>query len=328
MTERRSTHRLAGIAAALVALSLTTLGLADQVRLSSGEVLTGNVVEQTAEKVVIEHPVLGRLEIPSDSVTSVVLDDDVAGDDETTSTDDEAAEESAGDAGAADDAIEAAKEEKLWKFTASLAGTGSWGNTDEQSVRVGFTADKVTDAVRIDLDAQYYGGLTDGDTTDNSFSTSGTHDWLIPDSRWFYFAAGTYNFDQFESWDHRVFGQVGPGYELIKKDDFWLNLRGGIGPRKEWGSDDDSIRFEAGFGPRFGWQISERQKLSGRSHYFFVVDDHENYRIISRLDWSLMLDPELNMSLIAGLRHEYQDEVDPGDDRNNTDAFIGIQVEF
>ena len=70
MTERRSTHRLAGIAAALVALALTTLGLADQVHLSSGEVLTGNVVEQTAEKVVIEHPVLGRLEIPSDSVTS------------------------------------------------------------------------------------------------------------------------------------------------------------------------------------------------------------------------------------------------------------------
>ena len=111
-------------------------------------------------------------------------------------------------------------------------------------------------------------------------------------------------------------------------EDFTLDLRGSVGPRKEWGSDDDSWRVEGAVGFNFTRQISERQSLNGRATFFSVLDDTENYRTRSTLDYALKLDPELNLSLVAGVRHEYQNFVDPGDDRNNTKAFVGLQVDF
>ena len=47
---------------------LVSRAAADEVKLTTSDVLHGTVVEQTDEHVVLEHPVLGSLSIPRDQI--------------------------------------------------------------------------------------------------------------------------------------------------------------------------------------------------------------------------------------------------------------------
>jgi len=315
-TGRRLIPSLGLAAMALIATPVN----ADDVHLVDGDLIRGTIVTQDDTKVVLEHPTLGRLEIARDRIESITPTPTLAGEPamgvEVKAEDDPAP-------------VAPPAEAKDWKFALNLSANGSWGNTDEQSLRVGFTGKRKRVDTRLSLDASYYGGITNGDTTDNSLTAGVLHDWLRPGKRVFFFGQGRYDFDQFESWDHRISAHAGPGYHFIEKDDLTVDLRVGGGTVREWGSETTAWRFEALFGVDVNWTISDRSGFEFTSQYLPVIDNWtDDYRVVSRVDFKFKLDPELNLSLVAGLRHEYESVVDPGDDRNNTKAFIGLQVDF
>ncbi len=286
--------------------------LGDEVTLSTGDTLTGAVVEQTADTVVLQHDVLGRLEIPLAQVQAVIGPETI----EVETVIPEAK-------------VAGAEPEKSeWESRFELAAGGAFGNTDTQNFRLGLTSKRETESMRTSLDAAYYYGADNGDRTENRFTAGILNDWLFKNSRWLIFAEGRYDYDEFKSWEHRISAHVGPGYRLIESERFNLNLRGGIGFSKEFGSDGEDFRPEALLGTDFTWQITERQSLEGSATIYPDLDETGEYRTLSRLNWAVLVDPDSNISLTAGLEHEYQSDVDPGVEEHDLRVFAGFMFDF
>jgi putative salt-induced outer membrane protein YdiY len=299
--------------AAIACFALSAAAFGDQVILTSGDVLTGTVSEQTADRVVLQHPVIGEVILPADEIAEVVTDESIAAA--------EAAEDMA-------EAIEESETVKEWKSHFELGLAGAFGNTDTQSFHVGVTSKRESEKTRTGLDARYFYGASDGDRTENRFTAGIKHDWLVPDSQWFYFAQGRYDYDEFQNWEHRLSAHGGVGYDLITEEDMTLSLRAGLGVTKEFGSEDEDFRPEALFGADFTWQISERQAFEASSTIYPDLEEMGEFRLVNTAGWSLLLDEETAMSLSAGLQHEYQSDVDGDTKENDFRLFAGLQFDF
>jgi putative salt-induced outer membrane protein YdiY len=215
-----------------------------------------------------------------------------------------------------------------WSAAFDFSLNTSTGNTDEETTRFGAHIKRRLPRERLHIDASYYYKESDGDTTDNKFTSGAIHDWLNPGSRWFFFALSRFDYDEFESWEKRSNAQVGPGYNLIGTDDMALNLRAGAGFRKEWGSENSDTKFEGLAGFDFVWKLTDRQSFDTTFHYYPVITDFDDYRTRATLDWRYLLSKEVNVSLVLGVRNEFQSVVDPGQDDTDTRVFMGIQMSF
>lgn len=321
--ERGRCVRCLTIGSVLAAVGLTSSAYADRVSLITGDVLIGEVTSQTADEVIVMHDVLGQLVIPRSQVGLVEVD----GADDTTTAPLATPEEAIVEVQPADP-IEPADEVSEWKSHLSLSTASSFGNTDTQVFQVGVTSLRERPADRTKLDALYYYGATSGDRSDNRFSAGFLHDWLMPDSPWLWFADGRYDYDEFQSWEHRINAHLGAGYQLVDEEDLQVTVRGGLGFVREFKSANQDWRPEALFGGDFTWQISEKQKLTGGTTIYPDLDDMGEYRVVSGLDWSMLLDEERAMSLKAGLAHEYQSTVAAGIDEHDLRLYAGLQFDF
>jgi putative salt-induced outer membrane protein YdiY len=308
----------------LAAAFLAAAASADQVELVGGDVLHGTVVERTDDLVVIEHETLGRIEVPADEVVSVKTDAELAA---------EAAEVAAQDAAqpleeAPAEAVDAEEEESPWSLAVDLSLNVSEGNTEESDFRFGLNARRETEATRLRIDSSWYYKRSEGSSTDNKFTLGARNDWIYPGSKWFWFVGGRLDWDKFESWDQRLSAQTGPGYHLVADEKFTLDVLGGLGTRKEWGSDNDSWKLEGSLGLDFEYKITERQSLDLDITYFSALDDFDDYRTRSTGNWRYALSDDLHLSLLVGYSWEYQNIADPGDERYDFRFFVGIQYAF
>ena len=219
------------------------------------------------------------------------------------------------------------KKEK-WSFAADFSIDSSTGNTEETATRFGTHIKRVLPRERLAIDMSYYHKESEGSTTDNKVTIGSIHDWLNLGSRWFFFTAGRYDYDEFESWEQRMNLQVGPGYNLIKSDDVLLDFRLGAGGRKEWGSENTDLKFEGLAGIDFTWKMTNRQNVEATVWYFPVITDFEDYRTRSTLNWRYRLAKESNISLLLGVLHEHQSIVDSGSADTDTRITAGLQIDF
>jgi putative salt-induced outer membrane protein YdiY len=216
---------------------------ADQLTLVTDEVLQGQVVEQTDTHIVLEHSVLGRLEIPRDQIKDLDIE---------------------------------AKTDVKWDSHINVTFNGASGNTEESSLRIGGRSRRRTPSTRLRLDAAYYLSTSESELDNNKLTVGIEHDWLLHESQWFFFGDGRFDYDQFESWRQRLAAHVGPGYDIIGKEDLHLDARVGVGPRKEWGSEDDDWEPEGLIGLRFDWEITRRQSLDASVAYLPIIADFGN----------------------------------------------------
>lgn len=286
---------------------------AEEIQLATGEVLKVEVREVTAETVHVVHPVLGKMSLPRESVTLLERQDD-----EYVPVE---------DAPAVAETTEEPSDVE-WSTRLTLAGSYATGNTESANVTSRLRVERTTERTRTSFDAGYFFGSRDGERSEHRFTTGLRNDWLIPDSKWFIFADARYDFDEFQSWKHRVSGHVGAGYELFQPPPLALNLLGGFGAIKEWGSDNEDVRPEALVGFEGRWDISERQTLDFSSIAYLDLDDLGEFRWVNSLEWAHLLDNDLNLSLTAGLEHEYQSIVDPGRERHDLRLYAGLRMDF
>jgi putative salt-induced outer membrane protein YdiY len=324
----------------MILLAFAGTARADTIRLKQGDLIIGRVVDRQAEVIVVAHPVLGRLALPWDAVEMVQVGDgpesaasDGARAGQAVGQSVEIAETAAAAAETGDQPAEAQAEppappESPWSYSFELSVDSSTGNTDEQSIRIAGGITRRTDTSRLTFDGSLYYKRSDSETTDNASTVGVEHDWLYPERPLFCFVQGRFDYDQFESWEQRVNGHGGIGYHLIAKDDFELDVRLGLGARKEFGSQNDDVRPEALLGMDAKWKISERQSIEASGRFFPVVEDIDDYRSRSTLNYRWLLSEEYGLGLSAGLRREYQSIVDPGKDRHDLRLFAGIRLDF
>ena len=325
---------LAAAAAVLAPLGVATPALAfdgavadpptESIRLTNGDVLVGRIIEFNDTTVRFSHDLFGDIELDRVDVTLLGADEATgAGRDRSN---DVALAVMQDDAEAAAD--DAAETEKVWSFRFVAAASYTTGNSESTNISGLFTGTRETEDMRTIIDAAYFYAESDGEESDNKFTTGILNDWLFPDSPWFVFASARFDNDEFESWDQRFTAHVGPGYQFIDDEDFNLRGRLGIGVIREWGSSNEDWRPEGLIGVEGRWQITERQELRFDSTAFPDLDDAGEFRVVSNAAWSLLVDEEMNLSLTVGARHEYQSQVDPGDDKNNLRIFAGLQIDI
>ena len=245
------------------------------VELKNGDVVRGEVLERTDEKIVLQHPVLGRLEIPMDQVTARSLHAGIWG--------------TSFLAG--------------WDKEVTVGFSGSEGDTDEADLLVGGDLDYEDKRKRWQLRARYELSYTEDEKDDHNAQVSALRDWLFEESRWFAFSYTTYDFDEFEAWEHRVTTGLGPGYRIVPSGDFQLDLRTGPFITYEFGDEDDARpEYALGFFGR--WKPNEHHSITARNVYFQTLDDGV-FRNVSALEWKLGIALAYGLSLKLGIHNEY-----------------------
>ncbi len=226
-----------------------------------------------------------------------------------------------------------------WKSRLDLGFTGSAGVTQETSLRLAFTTEQVTETHRYKFDTSYYLHTAQGDRTDNNATAGILGEWPFPDSRWGTFAQGRYDFDEFQSWEHRITAGGGVTYQFIDKNKVdaagastdYLDLIGklGVGARKEIGSLDEDVKPEGIAGLEFRWFMTQRQRLTAETTFFPNLEEFEDYRIVTKGEWIYKLEDVMDgLNLVAGVAHEYQAQTDPGVDHNDLKVYLSLALEF
>ena len=152
-------------------------------------------------------------------------------------------------------------------------------------------------------------------TTINRFDTGIFSDWKSQDSNWSVFAQGRFESAEFESWDQRITSSGGLGYLLMDVKDiteqgkavdrFSLTGRLGGGIRMEFGSVNEDLAPEGLVGLDFDYHLSEEQQITGSARYFPDFNESGEFRLESRLDWTISIDKMKGLSLRFGVQHEY-----------------------
>ncbi len=306
--------------------ALASYAAADVVVLETGERLFGAVVERNDERVVLDHPVLGRLTLDAASVNQIIETSDAQPGDPA----DAAAEEAAVEAAPVEEAPQAPEVEgaPAWESRVGLGFGFSSGNTENSNLNLKFTTVRDTDETTTSFDAAYYFAEDDGETSENKATVGVNQDWKVPDSPWLYFARARYDYDEFNSWQSRITAAGGVGYMFIEEDDFTLTGRAGLGVAREYDSNRDEARLEGLLGIDLTWAIDEHQDFGLSSTYFPDFDESGEFRVVTTASWKLNLPQYEGASIFLGLLHEHQSLVDPGRDRNDLFVYGGLGIDF
>ncbi len=205
-----------------------------------------------------------------------------------------------------------------WEVSFEIGSNGSEGNTKTFNLWAGADATFETDLRKITLDIDYKRETQDSASIGNRFFGDGRHEWFLGDSPWTIFLHGTYELDQFQAFDSRVTGDGGVGYSFISTELTELKGRVGLGTSREFGGPEDTWLFEGVFGFDFERQLSKRQKLVLTTEYFPEWQDFDNYRVVSKADWEMLIDQESGLSLKLGVVNRY-DSTPNGAKPNNLD---------
>lgn len=310
-----------GLAIALVVPLCCGTLLADTVELVTGDLLHGTVAQHDETIVVIEHPVLGRIELPADQVKAVMLASDAPTPD--------AAEVPAVPAAAVAEAAPAPHplSNKLlpgWDKHFELGFTGTDGNTQTSSVSVGFAALRENDEERTKLALSVFRNEDDGTRTRNEATGELLHDWLMPGSPWFKFINAKLEYDEFRDWETRASAFVGVGKQIIDSDKDSLIGRAGIGGSYEYGTVNEPV-LEALLGLEWVHTISDKQTLSAYVTFFPDLDEFGESRTLAGAAWTIAIDEADGLSLKLGIDNEYESTTE-GTAKHNDVKYYGALV--
>jgi hypothetical protein len=219
--------------------------------------------------------------------------------------------------------------ENIWDNRFELSLTFTDGNTESTVFRTAVDSVREVPTSKLTLDASYLYAQASGTTANNEATAGANHDWLLEDSNWIPFATARWDWNQFQSWDHRLQAQGGAGYRSYKSDNQELILRGGAGLTREFGSSRNEIIPEGLLGFDYFVDIAENQSGELIFRYFPSLANFTEFRLTANAGYVLDL-PEVleGLSFSAGVEFEHQSEVDPGIERNEVLFYAGIGLDF
>ena len=305
-------------------LVLAAPAFAEDVELVTGEVLKGKVSERSQAGLRIDHPVLGRLWISGENVVAVdggPLVDPMS----AAVTDLAAATPGAEAAKKTEPEVDPAEQ---WKFNFDFGASGKNGNGNNNDLNAAIQAKQEDAEKRWLFRGEYYYSDTDDQKTKDKTSIVGVRDFLLPDSPWFLFGAAKYEWDSFSSWNRRLTTSAGVGRDIYKDESWDVRGRAGFGYTKEYGSDNDDWRPEGMIGAEARWKINGWQSIEANSYYFPDFDQSSEYRLTSRLEWSVQLNEAKSLFLKVGFLNEYDTHRKRPFDRNELQYTVALSYAF
>lgn len=293
--------------ASITILAWLALGVsahADTLILSNGDKLNGEIVEWAVDHVVIEHDQLGTLRLALDQLE---LDTGTP----------------------PNPGLFHTRFLRGWSRRIDVGITGEESDESTTTINVGTRLDYEDPWTKWRMRGRYFYNASDDDSDDDNNATATlVREWLTPGSRWFRSLGTRYQFDEFESWEHRIALFGGPGFHLVDTESHSLDLSVGPAFTREFGT-SDSDQSEVLIALAWDWTISERQSLDMDNNYFnqFSPDAGQG-RNFSTLTWSLRLTERPVLSLNIGLQNEYETDPEDGDSHNDLKYFITIGLDL
>ncbi len=324
----------------LVLFVLLPVGVceADEIELITGEVLRGEIIQRTADLLVLDHPILGRLEIPRNAIEQVDDVPPVSTDLPPTTAADEAKSDGSPESKPVPPTQPEASPKPRWDSKLELGFVAHEGNTEDANVLLALNSVRDRGYDQYTFDSRYSLRTSRGDRSENKLTAGLLIEWPLPPSRWSYFAQTRYDFDEFQSWETRLTGGGGMGYHLIdinkidsagnSIDIFDLHARAGLGLRREFGSMNERIQPEGILGGNFVWQVTEHQRLAAGSTIFPNLEENGEFRVVTNAEWVLNLNTFDGLSLKLGLAHEHQSVTDPGLEHDDISIYGAFVLDF
>ncbi|MEM1446694.1 MAG: DUF481 domain-containing protein [Planctomycetota bacterium] len=324
-----------------------TVEVRDRLVLINGETLDGRVVERTADQFVFEHPLLGKLVVPARNVADVETRSPI----EPASPEPAAVPEpvtppvpvavpiaAAPSLPPTLDGNDEPKDPFLrrllnpskltdWSPQLSLGFTGFEGDTRRQDFYGKLAATRqAPQYVWKFLAESFYSDSPQGSTRDEG-RVELTRRWRNPDSPWFLFGTGRYQYNRFKSWQDRIGSYAGIGNTLEVTERFEFTTEAGLGGSYEYGDVDDwtpEAVFAAG---GMVWTLTPRQTFRFDTRFFPSLQHRRDYRVEAETDWSFKLDAQTNTHLNLGFRQQYESQT-ARDDRNDVKYFAALKFSF
>jgi hypothetical protein len=322
---------------------------ADEIILADGDVIRGKIIEENSDEVVLMHPVFEEMRIPRDKilavkrsaprpprpgfgevVTGAGVRPQTSSRQQTSPQSKESGKDSLDETGA-DEETDPKTAEVLvdfdhWNFVVGAAFGFVENVNSEFNIRLSAQAEHNSEFARLRINGAYFLNSTNDEIIDNDISFATTQDWFFPESDWSIFARGSYQWDQFELWEHRVSGYLGPGYKLIDTEGLSIDTRLGGGLSYEYGIPQTFPELLASV--EWSWKINDRQKFAGTFSYAPEVTNFDQFRLSLNAEWNFQLQEEKGLSFYVGIRDEFQSIVPEGSTRNDLRLFGGIKYDF
>lgn len=211
-----------------------------------------------------------------------------------------------------------------WSVTLALGIDGQSGNTDRTVVNGRLDIKRTIDNERLFLYGQGRFSHENGQDTVKEVLGGATLEVDI-DEQWFVFGRGELEFDKFENLDLRSRIAGGFGYFVIKQPEEELKLRGGIGFQHEsfnTGVSDDLAVADLGWDYRK--DIAPWLQFNHSVTLLPAFEDINQTRIIMDNAAEIPLNPDKNWKLRVGVRNEYDSMPEPGIKRLDNFYYLNI----
>jgi putative salt-induced outer membrane protein YdiY len=194
---------------------------------------------------------------------------------------------------------------RFWHGGVELGLTGSDGNRDLVNLRLGGTAKRKTDDNILALDLLYRYATTNAQATENHLLLHGRDELLLPGTPWNVFLDGSAEYDEFMGYQERIASHAGIGYHFLKNDTTCLTGRLGAGVSKNFSGPITGVVPEGLVGLDFERKLTERGKFTAGAEYFPSFERLDTYRIIAKVAYEWLIDPEWNLTFKVGALDRY-----------------------
>ncbi|MEM7229352.1 MAG: DUF481 domain-containing protein [Planctomycetota bacterium] len=330
----------------LILVLMNVAHASDTITLISGEELDGTVIERGQENIVLQHPILGDIEIPLTGIELIngtpmpaIAPVRPTPQSTTTSTPDAAVASMpapAVDVPAEPEVLEPDKPK--WKSQIEVGANGSQGSTETADFRTTFRTSVEDDGSLFRFDTTYRLSTDRGDRTENRVTVGTFNEWKKANTDWTAFLQSRFDADEFQPWDSRITASGGLGYVLrdIQRENadgetytyFKLTGRIGGGLRKEFGSPDDELAPEGLLGAEFSYAMNGSVQLAGGTTFFPEFRDSGEFRLVSNLDLTINIEELEGINLKFGVTNEYESLADPSFTDSDFSAYAALVFNF
>jgi putative salt-induced outer membrane protein YdiY len=205
---------------------------------------------------------------------------------------------------------------KPWDGSFELGLAGTEGPAETFNFRFGSDLKRKAPSSVLTLDLDYKRDTADGRETASQLFFEARHEWERENTAWNVFAHTSYEYDGFKAYDYLVALDAGISRIFFDTDINKFKGRIGGGVSKKVGIPNDEATPELIFGLDFKHKVSDWQQFKASADYYPSLEDLNEFRLIARVDWELLLDAKSNLSLKIGIIDRY--DTTPSTPVNNT----------
>lgn len=230
------------------------------------------------------------------------------------------------DADAAAPAVEA---KSLWTGTVGMGLTASRTDTNTLGFNFNASASRADDLSNWDSNLKYIYNEDDGSVQDNFFIAQTEYDRLFQkDSAWNWFAQGSYQYNETETYRQRLKAFAGPGYFISRTEELTWNLKAGAGTTWDDQGSENGWTARSVAGTNWKWQIRKGINFQGSAEIQNSLKDFESYLAVLELRVNVALEMMENLNLYFSLRDEYDSSPGSGGTWNSMWITMGFSYGF